>query len=344
MSRKNEITKRVIISFIYILLGNDLLAQNAANHSFTFLDIPQSPRVTGLGGVNVTLSDGNMFLSNPALLNAELSGEASFNHYFYYDGIQYNSFAFIQDIGKTGTWGIGMQQAGYGTIDSYDASGNPQGQESAGEYALVIGNSHRSGNFTVGANLKFAFSNIAGYHASAMMTDVGIIFRHPHEDMTAGFTIHNLGFIMRDYTTSSNSTVPFDVRAGFSYKPRHMPFRFSITLQKLTQGDIVYYNNTLYAGQNKPGNFDKIFSHVVLGTELVISKNLSFFGGYNHLIRREMSLQQVSGGAGFSYGMLISIKAFSLSYAGAFYHLAGGTHHLGLSVNLSSLYKRKKIN
>jgi hypothetical protein len=341
---KNEITGRFIISLIYVLLGNELKAQSAGNHSFYFIDVSPSPRITGLGGVNVTLSDGNMFLENPALLDGDMSGQASFNHYFYYAGIQYNTFNYVQQFDKTGTWGIGFQQAGYGPIESYDASGNSMGEFKAGEYSVTIGNSHKAGNFTVGGDLKIAFSNIGSYRASALMTDIGIVFRHPTEDLSAGLTIRNLGFVMNDYSESSGSTLPFDIRTGISYKPAHMPFRFSCTLQKLTETNIIYYNDQLPANQDKPGNFDKVFSHVVLGTELVINKNLSFFGGYNHLIRKELSLQEVSGGAGFSYGLLISIKAFSLSYAGAHYHVAGGTNHLGLSVNVSSLYKRKKLN
>ena len=344
MNLKNDIAHRVLISFIYVLIANELQAQTGGNHAFSFIDISQSPRITGLGSVNITLSDGNMFLSNPALLNENLNGQASFNHYFYYSGIQYNSFTYVQNFSETGTWGIGIQQAGYGSIDAYDPSGNSLGEVNAGEFAVILGNSQKAGNFTVGGNLKLAFSDIATYRASAIMTDIGIVFNHPNSDFTAGFMIRNLGFIIKDYTQSSGSSVPFDVRTGISFKPQHMPFRFSMTIQKLTHGNILYYNGQLYANQDEPHTFDKVFSHVVLGAELIINKNLSFFGGYNHLIRRELRQQQASGGAGFSYGMLLAIKAFSLSYAGAHYHVAGGTHHLGLSVNVSSLYKRKKIN
>ncbi len=341
---KNEITGKVILSLIYVMLGNELQAQSGEDHSFSFIDVPQSPRVTGMGGVNVSLTDVNMFMSNPGALDSSLSSQVSINHYFYYADIQYNSVALVQQFGKTGTWGLGLQQAGYGSIDTYDQSGNSTGESQAGEYAIILGKGIKKGNFTIGANLKFASSDIASYRASAIMTDLGIIFKHPKEDLSIGFTIHNLGWVIRDYTESSNSTLPFDVRAGISYKPIHMPFRFSMTLQHLTQGNIIYDNSQLYSNQAEAGKFDKVFSHVVLATELVLNKNLSFFGGYNHLIRKELSLQQVSGGAGFSYGLLLSIKAFSLSYAAAFYHVTGGTHHVGLSVNLTSLYKRIKIH
>lgn len=331
------------MSVIYVLAGSTIQAQTGTDHAFTFIDVPTSPRITGLGGVNITASDVNMFLSNPASLSDSLSGNLSFNHYFYYAGIQYNSFAWVQQLAKTGTWGAGVQQAGYGSFDSYDPSGNSMGKANASEYAVVLSHARKAGNFTVGGSLKMVFSDIASYRASALLTDLGILFRHPHADLSAGFLIHNLGFVISDYTATSRSSVPFDVRAGLSYKPAHMPFRFSLTLQKLTSGRIPYDNSGLYVNADKPNNFDKIFSHIVLGTELVINRNLCFFGGYNHLIRKELSLQKVSGGAGFSYGMLLSIRAFSLSYAGAHYHVAGGTHHLGLSVNLSSIYKRKKI-
>jgi hypothetical protein len=329
-----------------VLFVHTASGQSGNTRSFTFIDIPQSPRVTGLGGVNITLSDGdgNMLLSNPALMVENCQGQVSFNHYFYYAGIGFNSLSYIHDFGVTGNWGIGLQQAVYGNIDSYDASGNSLGQIQAGEYAVVIGNAHKVGNFVLGADLKFVFSNIASYRATALMGDIGGIFKHPSQDLTIGLLIHNPGFVISDFTESSSSSIPFDVRTGITFKPKHMPVRFSMTIQNLTNGNLPYYNNNPSLPGDPPGNFDKIFSHIVLGAEIIINKNLIINGGYNHLIRQELRLQDVSGGAGFSWGILIRIKAFAISYSGAFYHVAASTNHLGLTVNLSSLYKRKKIN
>lgn len=215
------------------------------------------------------------------------------------------------------------------------------GEVTAGEYAITIGNSHKAGNFSMGGNMKFVFSDIASYRASAFMIDIGGAFRHPTEDLTLGLVIHNLGFVMQDYSGTAASSIPFDLRAGISFKPRHMPFRFSLTGRKLTQYNIPYEAEDTGPDSERPGGFDRVFSHIVVGTELVLNRNLSLLGGYNHLIRKELRLEQVSGGAGFSYGLLLSVKAFSLGYSGAFYHVAGISHHLGLSVNFSSLYHRK---
>jgi hypothetical protein len=343
---KNDISAGLLFLILPVLYVHPVTAQSGDSRSFTFVDVPQSPRVTGLGGVNITLSDGdgNMLISNPALMVENSTGQVSFNHYFYYSGISFNSFTYIHDFGKTGNWGIGLQQAAYGKFDSYDASGNPLGQTQAGEYAVVIGNAHKAGNFILGADLKFVFSNIASYRATVLLGDIGGIFKHPSQDLTIGLLIHNPGFVISDFTTSSSSSIPFDVRTGITYKPMHMPFRFSMTIQNLTSGNLPYYDDHGSTLNEAPGNFDKIFSHIVLGMELVINKNLIINGGYNHLIRQELRLQEVSGGAGFSYGILVRVKAFSFSYAGAFYHVAGNTNHLGLSVNLSSLYNRKKLN
>lgn len=335
---------KVIIPAMMVLFAPGIVAGQPDIPSFTFIDIPHSPRVSGLGSVNVSLSDwdGNMFLSNPALMTAESDRQASFNHYFYYSGIGYNSFSYVHHFDQLGTWGIGLQQTGYGPIKSYDAAGYPLGEVNAGEYAITVGNAHRAGNFSMGGNLKFIFSDIASYRASALMIDIGGAFKHPSRDLTLGLVIHNLGFVMHDYSGTAVSSVPFDVRAGISFKPEHMPFRFSFTGRKLTNFKIPYEANG--TGDERPGTFDRVFSHVVIGTELVVNSNLSIMGGYNHLIRKELRLDQVSGGAGFSYGLLLRIKLFSLAYSGASYHVAGISHHLGISVNFSSLYHRKSLS
>jgi hypothetical protein len=196
----------------------------------------------------------------------------------------------------------------------------------------------------MGGNLKFVYSDIASYRASALMIDIGGAFRHPVRDLTLGLVIRNLGFVMQDYSGTAVSSVPFDLRAGISFKPEHMPFRFSFTGRKLTNFKIPYDREANGTGDASPGTFDRVFSHVVIGTELVLNRNLSIMGGYNHLIRKELRLGQVSGGAGFSYGLLLRIKSFSLVYSGAAYHVAGISHHLGISVNFSSLYHRKTLS
>jgi len=59
------------------------------------------------------------------------------------------------------------------------------------------------------------------------------------------------------------------------------------------------------------------------------------------LIRQELRLQETSGGAGFSYGLLVKIKAFEMAYSRALYHVAGGTNYITLTSDLSKFIIKK---
>jgi len=321
-------------------------AQIGGRHSFEFLNVPVDTRLSSLGGVNVSLSDWdvNSFFSNPASLNDEMNGQLSFRHSFYYAGVHLNSLGYAHKIRNTGTWGFGVKHINYGTIDAYDPAGSSIGEINSGEVALIAGNSQQVGNFRIGANFKLVFSNIAGYRATVVLFDVGGMYVHPEADFKVGMSIRNFGFLISDYQNSSNSSIPFDLQIGTSYKPKHMPVRFSITAYNLYKGDLLYYDQQGSVQDKEPTTFEKVFSHFNFGAEILISKNVHLRGGYNYLIRRQLRLEQKPGGAGFSFGIMIKVKQFEFSYSRAIYHVAGGINFAGLSVNLQSFYGKKKIN
>ena len=332
----------VTISFLSLI--GSASAQIGGNRAFNFLDVPVDTRLTALGGVNVSLSDWdvNEFVRNPGSLNDEMHGQLSFRYSFYYAGIHLNNLAYAHKIKNTGTWGFGVQHINYGTIDAYDPAGSPLGEVSSGEVALLVGNAQEVGNFRLGGTFKFVFSSIAGYRASALLVDIGGMYVHPTADLKVGISIRNIGFVITDYDDGSDSTIPFDLQVGTSFKPKYMPVRFSVAAYNLYKGDILY-DDPAYSSEGEPTTFDKVFSHFNFGMEILVSKNVHLRGGYNYLIRRQLRLEQKPGGSGFSFGIMIKVRQFEFSYTRAMYHVAGGINQAGLSVNLDSFYNRKKI-
>ena len=329
----------IAVLFSYTLIR----AQIGGRSSFQFLHVPVDTRLTALGGINVALSDWdvNQFFSNPAALNVEMNSQISFRHAFFYAGIHYNNLAYAHEVGNTGTWGFGVKHVNYGHIEAYDPAGNSIGEVRSGEVAIITGNAQQVGNFRIGINFKLLFSNIAGYHATALLFDIGGMYVHPSADFRVGMNICNAGIVLNDYENSSESTVPFDLQIAASYKPEHMPVRFSVSAYNLYKGDLLYYN--LGNGMDdQPTTFEKVFSHFNFGTEILVSKNVHLRAGYNYLIRRQLKLEQKTGGAGFSYGIMIKVKQFEFSYSRAIYHAAGGINTAGLSVAMDSLYHKKK--
>lgn len=322
-----------------------LIGQIGGERSFEFINLPSNARTAALGGINVSHTENNVegFLSNPALLDSVESGRATFSYLGFLADTRLNNLTYAQKFKNIGVLGFGVQYMNFGKIESFDQVGIEQGTFNANEFALTVGYSHRISVFALGANLKFASSGIESYRASALLFDIGGVFKHPEKELAIGMTFKNIGFYLSDYTSTASSQIPFDVHLGITFKPEHMPVRFSISSYNLYQGDLTFFdpNNDVSLVQKEAGTFDKVFRHFNIGTEFLITKNVHLRTGYNHLIRKELRIDSKSGGAGFSFGFLVRIKAFELAYTRAIYHVAGGGNHFTIGTNMNSIIKKK---
>lgn len=338
------ICKFSLVSAFYLFGPSSFVfAQVGGLNGFSFLQTPVTARVSGLAGVNITSQDDdvNMFLSNPALLVEELHQHVSVNYLNYLGDIQYSSLAYAHQSKKLGLWGVGLQYFSYGDFEGYDESGNDASDFNARDFALTISHARKVGVFTLGANLKIAQSLIDTYSATAILLDLGGTYKHPEKDFRVGLAVKNIGFVVKDYIADSNTELPFDVQIGTTFRPEYMPFRISITAYNLSRGDIAYYDPFLNSNQDEPGVVDKVLRHITVGAEILLSKNFNVRIGYNHLIRKELRLEETSGGAGFSGGFMFKVKAFEIAYSRRFYHVAGGSNTFTLASDLSTFIKKK---
>ena len=120
-----------------------------------------------------------------------------------------------------------------------------------------------------------------------------------------------------------------------------MPFRFSINFHHLNRFDLNRYAGRFNNGN--PDGVDRVLKHVVIGTELILNKNIIISAGYNHRERKELSMRQVTGGAGFSLGFLVKTNRFNFSYAHAFNHVAAGSNYLTIGTDLKTFIRKKKL-
>ena len=334
--------KPAFIFLIWIQAGF-LFAQ--IDNSFQFLNLPAGARVAGLGGVINTSTDDdvNLFLSNPALLDSANDNHISWSHLGFYADVKYNTLAYAKTFKKAGTFGIGIQHLGYGSIDSYDVSGNPAGSFDASETAIVISHSHQLSVFRLGVNLKYAYSGIYTYNSSALALDIGGVFIHPEKEFMASILFKNLGFVMSGYTEASDATLPTDLQVGLTFKPEHMPFRFSITGYSLFNFNENYSDESINPREGEPGIGDRLFRHLNIGTEVLFSSNFNVRLGYNHRVRKELSLPEKSGLSGMSLGLMARVKAFELSYTFTTYHVDSGRSYFTITSNLNRVFKKKSI-
>jgi hypothetical protein len=333
VSRKNFL-------YVIILFSSTTFAQIGGENSFEFLNVPGNARLSALGGVNVSLSDRdpNFFLSNPALSGDTLSGFASAGYQFYVADIGQSVFSFLPTFKNAGMFSVGVSHLDYGNIKAYDQTGLEIGDFNSSETLLVISRSHQVRQFRLGASFKAAFSSIAGYRSTALMVDLGGLFVHPQTDLTVGISIKNLGFIVSEYSQTSDTSLPFDVQVGATFKPEHMPLRFSVTMYQLTHSDISYYDPA--NGNEEPETLDKVLRHFNFGVELLLHRNVNILLGYNYLLHKELKLENAGGGSGLSFGFSAQVKSFEFVFSRSNYVVGTAAYNLTLSADLDRILKR----
>ncbi len=343
------------ISIVFICFSS-LSAQVGGSSIFASLDLPMSARMAALGGKSCGINDNDLNLAiwNPALLRPEMSSQLAISFADYFSDIKYGYAGGAWGVKNVGTFSLFATRIDYGTFRETDESGNILGEFTAGEYGINVGYSRAiDSNFTVGANLKFIQSNLYLWNSNALAMDLAMNYNIPSKNFSVSFLIRNIGFVMKQYTAGNDEKLPFEIEGGFSFKPQHMPFRFSLGLQHLEQWDLTYTDpnnppqlvDPLTGDSIKVSKFktwgDKLARHMVFGGEILIGKAFSIRMGYNYQRRKELLVDTKHGMTGFSFGAGFRIYKFHLSYAHARYHLAGGTNTFTLTATLSEFYRKK---
>ena len=342
----------------FCLLFGTLGAQSAAAQQlggrtvFPFLNLPAGAQQAALGGHNVSNrnDDPTMLFANPALLNADMDGRLALSYVAYVADIKQSTAAYVFDTKKAGRLGVGISYLNYGSLESYDAAGNSLGTFGVTEYTVGVSDSYTKGAFTAGATTKLAVSSIAGNRSFAGVADVGVVYKHPTHDFTAGLAVKNLGAQLSPYPGTDRGPLPLDVQLGATIKPEHMPLRLSLTAHHLQQWDLQYLDPNQRGQPDANGvekkptrSFgDNLARHFTASAALILGKGLNLRVGYNHLQRRELRLDNTSGSAGLSFGVMLKISAFQLDYTYATLQAAGASQYFTLSRSLDSLFKKKE--
>lgn len=332
-------TKSALTMIAFTFLALHLEAQSDSK-SFASLELPSNAFISGLGGMNVSITDYNvdLFRNNPALSSDTLNGWASANYLFYFAGTGLSSFAYQHDFKNIGPLSFGINHLSLGSIDGYDIIGTPTGTFNSGETTLTVGKSHQTNHFRFGVNINGVFSNLAGYRASALLVDLGGAFVHPVKDLSVGLVIKNVGVVLNEYSPTSTSQLPFDVQAGITYKPEHMPIRFSGTVYRLVDYKIPYELSG--SNMDQVSTLDKVMSHLTFGAELMVHKNVGILFGYNFLKHKELKMEAAGGGSGVSVGALARLKQLNFTFSRVGY-VTGGAYQFSLSMNTNKILNRR---
>lgn len=340
----------VLILFVVLALPVTAWPQVGGRQTFQFLDHPAGARQAALGGMNVSAPgrDATMLQGNPALLQPSMTRHLALSYIDYLADIALSSVFYSIEHERYGRWGAGLQYQNYGDFTQTDPTGQTNGTFTVHDYVASVTHSVTLEPFTLAATVKFALSGIAEYKASAALLDMGGVYKHPEKELYVGLALRNIGYQLRTYNNGPREPMPFDARVGVTYKPEHMPLRFSVTAHHLQTFDIVYLDtaqagvfNTGQATPDKKTFGNKLARHFVIGGELLLSKNVNLAFGYNHLRRQELRMTTKSGGAGLSVGAVVRIRAFELGYTRAYYHITGAGNAISVITDMAQVFRKK---
>jgi len=339
---------------LFVLCGNLVSGQIGGQHTYSFLDLPNSARILSLGGSNVSMRDDdiNMGYQNPALLNSSMNKRAALTWIDYYAGINYGNAAYGFDVRNYGTGSLSMQHVNYGTFQRADNTGNITGEFNAGEYCLTAGFGRRVDSlFSVGVNIKTIFSSLDTYNSFGMAVDLGASYKSKDKLFEVGAVMRNFGYQFDTYVEGNRESLPFQFQMGLTKGFKYVPLKFSLVATNLQQPDLTYKDPARPEQSIDPLTGDtvidkinlgnKIMRHAIAGVEFNISKSISFRLGYNYQRRQELKVDTRLKTVGISWGLGIKIYKFSLAYARSAYHLAGSPNQITVSAKLSEFYKKQ---
>jgi hypothetical protein len=332
-------------------------AQMGGNNTYEFLNLPISARVSALGGNLLSTRDNdlNVAIVNPSLLTDSMNNNITFSYVNYFADVNYGYVAYAHHFNKLGNFSAGIHYLDYGNFKRTDETGLDIGNFGANEMSLNIAyaRSILDSNLFVGATLKTIYSHLESYTSWGSALDLGVTYVRPSHGFAAAFVVKNVGKQWKTYVPGNKEKLPFEMQIGITKKPKHVPFRLSLTYENLEKWDLTYIDpanpplteDPLTGEPIKVNKYkvfgDKLMRHVVVGGEFIITKNFFLRAGYNYQRRKELKIPEKRGATGFSFGFGLRVYKFHISYGRAVYHLAGPSNNFSVSVDIDSFFPKK---
>ncbi|MDR1810065.1 MAG: type IX secretion system protein PorQ [Prevotella sp.] len=313
-----------------------LPAQNGEK-VFRFLNLPTSTHVNALGGTNVSLVDNDISLvfHNPALLGEEMNMNLNINYMSYLADIGVGSAIFGKSLSPINSFAVGMTYLDYGDFLRTSAENIASGGFTAKDIVVsAVYSRDLTPSLRGGVTTKFIYSSYEEYSSTAIGFDIGLSYYNDDKLLAAGAVIKNLGAQLSAYD-EKRARLPWDFQLGLTKKIQNAPLRFSVTAMYLTQWNFEKVNE---ANGLEPAddNFTKtLFKHLVLGADIILSKNMWIGAGFSPKVNSDLKLQEGNKWGGFNAGAGVSIKKFKLGFSFAQYHPSATSFHFSLSADLS---------
>jgi hypothetical protein len=338
---------KILFVSILILVCNFLMSQTGGKHTFAFLDLTYNARAAGLGNHFISIKDQdiNLGVSNPSLLNPRMINQLSVNQALLSGGIAYGMAAYGFKV-KRGIMATSVRYVSYGNFTRTEINGTRSGSFSPFESILSCSYGKQlNPRISVGFGLNLISSQLETYSAFGSSLDLSGTYTAKNEQFVMTALVKNAGVQLKNYSKKEKDPLPVQFQMAGSFKLKHAPFRFSILAHHLNRWDITYSDPSLKPeidaltgdtlSVKKIGFGEKLAHHFTYQVEILVSKNLHLRAGFDYHKRQEMKLTEHPGLSGFTLGIGMYFKKFSLDYGFSITSRAGFNNMLTFSSNLS---------
>ena len=312
------IFRYLLISLILIL---PLYAGSGRSSGFEFLRTDFSPRTSAMSRSFQTIrGDISTVFANPAGIIFSEGQQFAFYYSNYLLDINGGFAGYARPVQGLGMMTVAATYFDYGTMDATNEYAEKTGTFSAYDLALSVGLSdHLDDNFSYGVNVKYAFSKLENYNASAIAADFGLLYSVPFDqNLYLGVTLLNLGTNFETYA-GSKEPLPLSLNVGISKILAHLPLEWSISLKDLNE---------------TREDFWDYFKEFSIGGEFRISESLRLRLGYDNGLNRDLKANNTQRFGGLSLGVGIKWTKYRLDYSYSNYGTLGSIHRIGIKGSL----------
>lgn len=308
MRQLDKILFAVVSAFMAVVAAS---AQEGKT-GYQFLNIPVSAHSAALGGSNISITedDASLMFTNAALINNVSDNTVSLGYNSYMSSSSMFSAAYIKEVGERGAWALGAQMLNYGKMDETDELGNVTGSFTAKDINIQTSFAYMLNEYWSGAiTAKAIMSNYGQYSSTAIGADLSLNYFDPQRGWSISAVGRNMGGQVKSlYDDAAMESLPFNLALGISKDFSHAPIRVSVTADDLTHWSEV-----------------KGIQHLIIGADILPSKNTWVGVGFNCRRAHEMKVQDKSHWAGFNIGAGLNVNKFKVGVAYGKYHVASSS-------------------
>ena len=314
-------TRKFIFAILLSLASQvTVRAQYESTSVFNFLRLPTSSHGMALGGANVSLpdDDASLLMQNPALMSNVSDRTLNLGFMTYMRGIKSGNASWVMAHGERGSWGVGVQFVGYGSMQETTVDGIEMGDFSAIDMCISGGYSYVLTEYlSGGATGKFIYSHYGEFTSVALGVDLGLNAYNENRDLSVSLVAANIGGQMKRFG-DHHEPLPFDLRVGVTKRLSGAPLQFSLTMTDLTR----WASSDYYSPDGTVGFGRKLTNHLILGIDILPMEQFYISAGYNFRRAYEMKAAGGSHGAGLCFGAGLTLKRLKIGLSYAKYHLS----------------------